>query len=61
MAALEHKDVALLSYSCVVPICGPALSQNGTVRPHNLGLMSVHLEKNKSSSHASSNVSVKSA
>ena len=61
MAASKHKDVAPLSYSCIVRMCGPALSQNSIVRPHNLGLMSVHLEKNKSSSHASSNASIKNA
>lgn len=45
MAVSEHKDVAPLSNSCIVPICGPALSQNGIGQTAQFRLMSVHLGK----------------
>lgn len=51
MAVSEHKDVALLSNSCIVPICGPALSQNGIGQTTQFRHDECSFGKNKSSEH----------
>lgn len=49
MAVSEHKDVALLSNSCIVPKCGPALSQNAIGQTAQFRLDECSFGKNKSS------------